>query len=305
MKKLGKPFWIFIGIASIFFLVMIIVSAVLDLGDKISRVHIYLGYAFYGLSSILFIILFIRPLFLVIFSPSFSINHLFNEEQNARKNHRMYRKVSRNLLKEDYIGTEEKEMIESSMTDPLALKKALSHTFDKTIKKELNKMIVEHAETVYLSTAISQNGKLDAVAVITINFRLIKNLVQKCGFRPSYMSLGKLSLNILGTALIAENLEDMNFSEIFPNSTVNALQEVPLLKTVTGSFAQGVGNALLSLRVGIICRNYLFMDLKGLSKREIRKIAFAEAVVLLPRVIAESLKKLPNRLKGVFSKIFN
>jgi uncharacterized membrane protein YcjF (UPF0283 family) len=166
-------------------------------------------------------------------------------------------------------------------------------------------MIVEHAETVYLSTAISQNGKLDAVAVITINFRLIKNLVQKCGFRPSYMSLGKLSLNILGTALIAENLEDMNFSEIFPNSTVNALQEVPLLKTVTGSFAQGVGNALLSLRVGIICRNYLFMDLKGLSKREIRKIAFAEAVVLLPRVIAESLKKLPNRLKGVFSKIFN
>jgi uncharacterized membrane protein len=305
MKKLGKPFWIFIGVASIFFLVMIIVSAVLDLGDKISRVHIYLGYAFYGLSSILFIILFIRPLFLVIFSPSFSINHLFNEEQNARKNHRMYRKVSRNLLKEDYIGNEEKEMIESSMTDPVALKKALSHTFDKTIKKELNKMIVEHAETVYLSTAISQNGKLDAVAVITINFRLIKNLVQKCGFRPSYMSLGKLSLNILGTALIAENLEDMNFSEIFPNSTVNALQEVPLLKTVTGSFAQGVGNALLSLRVGIICRNYLFMDLKGLSKREIRKIAFAEAVVLLPRVIAESLKKLPNRLKGVFSKIFN
>lgn len=305
MKKLGKPFWIFIGIASIFFLVMIIVSAVLDLGDKISRVHIYLGYAFYGLSSILFIILFIRPLFLVIFSPSFSINHLFDEEQNARKNHRMYRKVSRNLLKEDYIGTEEKEMIESAMTDPVALKKALSHTFDKTIKKELNKMIVEHAETVYLSTAISQNGKLDAVAVITINFRLIKNLVQKCGFRPSYMSLGKLSLNILGTALIAENLEDMNFSEIFPNSTVNALQEVPLLKTVTGSFAQGVGNALLSLRVGIICRNYLFMDLKGLSKREIRKIAFAEAVVLLPRVIAESLKKLPNRLKGVFNKIFN
>lgn len=305
MKKMSKPFWVFIGIASVFFLVMIIVSAVLDLGDKISRVHDYLGYAFYGVSSILFIILFVRPLLLVIFSPSFSINHLFDEEQNARKNHRMYRKVSKNLLKESYIEDAEKEMIESSLTDPIALKKALSHTFDKTIKKELNKMIIEHAETVYLSTAISQNGKLDAVAVITINFRLIKNLVQKCGFRPSYVSLGKLSLNILGTALIAENLEDMNFSEIFPNSTINALQEVPLLKTVTGSFAQGVGNALLSLRVGIICRNYLFMDLKGLTKNQIRKVAFAEAVVLLPRVIAESVKKLPNRLKGVFNKIFN
>lgn len=305
MKKMSKPFWIFIGIASVFFLVMIVLSAVLNLGDKIAGVHEYLAYAFYGLSGLLFIILFVRPLFLVLFSPSFSINHLFDEEQNARKNHHMYRKVSKNLLKEDYIKEEEKVMIRESLTDSVALKNALSHTFDKTIKKELNKLIVEHAETVYLSTAISQNGKLDAVAVITINFRLIKNLVRKCGFRPSYVSLSKLSLNILGTALIAENLEDMNFSELFPNSTIKALQEVPLLKTVTGSFAQGVGNALLSLRVGIICRNYLFMDLKGLSKNDIRKIAFAEAVVLLPRVITQSIKKLPNRLKGVFGKIFN
>lgn len=305
MKKMSKPFWVFIGIASVFFLIMMILSAVLDLGDKISRVHVYLGYAFYGVSAILFIILFVRPLFIIIFSPSFSINHLFDDEQNARKNHHMYRKVSKNLLKEDYISDEEKDMIQTSLNDPLALKAALSHVFDKTIKKELNKMIVSHAETVYLTTAISQNGRLDSLAVITINFRLIKELVHKCGFRPSYVSLGKLSINILATALIAENLEDLDFSELFPNSTINALQEIPLLKTVTGSFAQGLGNALLSLRVGIIARNYLFMDLKGLTRRQVRKIAFGEAVVLLPRVIAESVKKMPNRLKSVFGKIFN
>lgn len=305
MKKFGKAFWIFIGIASLFFIVMIIVSAVIDLGEKIEKVHVYIAYAFYAISALLFIILFIRPLFMVLFSPSFSIDHLFTQEQNAKKNYRMYKKVGKNLMEEDYLTDEDKTLIQEAMKDPLALRNALSQVFDTRIKKELNKMIVQHAETVYLSTAISQNGRLDSIAVITINFRLIKNLVKKCGFRPNFMSLGKLSLNVLGTAIIAENLEDMNFSEIFPSSSINALAEMPILKTVTGSFAQGLGNALLSLRVGIICRNYLFMDLKGLSKNQIRKIAFAEAVVLLPRVIGESMKKFPSRLKGVFNKLFN
>lgn len=304
MKKLGKPFWIFIGFASVFFLIMIILSAVLDLGDRIASVHIYLEYAFYGISGILFIILFLRPLLIVLLSPSFSMDHLFTEEQNAKKNYRMYKKVAKNLMKEDYLSEEEKELLSESLNDSLLLKGSLATIFDKTIKRELNKMIIEHAETVYISTAISQNGRLDAIAVIVINLKLIKALVQKCGFRPSYVSLGRLSLNVLSTAIIAENLEDMDFSEVFPSSTLNALQEMPLLKTVTGSFAQGLGNALLSLRVGIICRNYLFMDLKGLDRKQIRKLAFGEAVILLPRVITQSMKKLPSRLKGIFNKIF-
>ncbi|MGE4572220.1 MAG: DUF697 domain-containing protein [Candidatus Izemoplasmatales bacterium] len=304
MKKLGKPFWIFLGIASLFFLVLIILSAVMDLGEKVGRIHLYLEYSLYLVSGLLFLILFIRPLFAVLLSPSFSIDHLFTDEENAKKNFRMYKKVAKNLLDEDYLSEKEKEQIQEHINEPLMLKNALSNVFDTSIKKELNRMIVEHAETVYLSTAISQNGRLDSIAVITINLRLIKNLVKKCGFRPSYMSLGKLSVNVLGTAIIAENLEDMDFSTIFPTSTMNALSEIPLLKTVTGSFAQGLGNALLSLRVGIICRNFLFMDLKGLSKKDIRKLAFAEAVVLLPRVIGESMKKFPSRLKGVFSKLF-
>jgi hypothetical protein len=108
----------------------------------------------------------------------------------------------------------------------------------------------------------------------------------------------------MSTAIIAESLEDMNFSDIFPTTGTNALAEIPIIKTITGSFAQGIGNALLSLRVGIICRNYLFMNIKGLKKNQIRKLAFGEAVILLPRVLTESMKKFPSRLKGLFGKIF-
>jgi len=304
MRKLGKTFWVVIGFASLFFIVLLIVSSVLQLGERLRTVHPYVEYGFYIVSGFLFIILIVRPIFLVIFSPTFSMDSLFSEEENVRKNFSMYRRVSKNLLEEEYLSDEEKESIKVHINDPVELKNCLSDVFDKTIKKELNKLIVTHAESVFLTTAISQNGRLDALAVLTINLKLIKELVIKCGFRPSYPALGKLSFNVLTSAIIAESLEDMKFSELFPQSSLNALAEMPIIKTVNGSLAQGAGNALLSLRVGIICRNYLFMNLKGLTKKEIKRLAFAEALTLFPRVIGESIKKIPKRFKEIFSNIF-
>ncbi|HOP57094.1 MAG TPA: DUF697 domain-containing protein [Bacillota bacterium] len=304
MTKFKKAFWITIGIAALFFAILIIISSVLNIGDKLNGIHPYVAYAFYGISVILFYILIVRPVFLIIFSPTFSMDSLFTDEENARKNYHMYRKVSDNLLKEEYLAKEEKESLQASLSDPVKLKQSLSFVFDQKIKKELNKIIIRHAESVFLSTAISQNGRLDSIAVFTINLKLIKELVLKCGFRPSYASLGRLSFNVLTAAVVAESLEDIDFNELFPSKGLSALSEVPFLKTIIGSFAQGVGNALLSLRVGIICRNYLFMNLKGVDRNKIRKLAFAEAVTLLPGVLAESVKKLPSRFKSIFEKVF-
>lgn len=304
MKKISKTFWITIGIASLFFIVMITLSSVLQLGERLRSVSPYVEYAFYVVAGILFMFLLIRPLFLVLLSPTFSMDTLFDEDANIKKNYAMYKKVSKNLLTEEYLSEEEKELINSNLLIPSGLKTELSKIFDTTIKKELNKIIVSNAETIFLTTAISQNGRLDSLAVITINLRLIKELVMKCGFRPNYPSLGRLSFNVVSAAIIAESLEGINFSELFPSKGLSALEKIPLLNTVTGSFAQGIGNALLSLRVGIICRNYLFMNLKGIPKNEIRKLAFGEAMLLLPKVITESIKKLPSRLKSLFEKVF-
>lgn len=304
MTKFKQSFWVTIGVISLFFFILIILSAVLNLGERLAKVHVYVEYAFYVVSALLFFLLFVRPLFIVLVSPTFSMESLFDEDAYARRNYAMYKKVTKNLLKEDYIPETERSALEKSIDDPNLLKETLSSVFDNTIKKELNKIIVGHAETVFISTAISQNGRLDAVAVLTINLRLIKELVTKCGFRPSYPALGKLSFNVLTSAIVAESLEDMKFSELFPQSSINALAEIPFLKTITGSLAQGSGNALLSLRVGIICRNYLFMNVKGLTKKKVKRLAFAEAVTLFPSVIGESIKKIPKRFKDVFGKIF-
>ncbi|MDD3958321.1 MAG: DUF697 domain-containing protein [Candidatus Izemoplasmatales bacterium] len=304
MKKLGKPFWITVGIGVFFFAVMVILSSVLQLGERLATISPYLAYGFYVVSAILFFILVIRPVCLIIFSPTFSMDSLFSEAENARKNYLMYKKVAKNIAKETYLSDVERESIEDSLSDPMQLKQSLSVVFDQTIKKELNKIIIRNAETVFLSTAISQNGRLDSIAVFTINLKLIKELVLKCGFRPSYPALGRLSFNVLTSAIIAETLEDININELFPNKGLNTLAELPFVKTLLGSLIQGIGNALLSLRVGIICRNYLFMNLKGVPRDKIRKLAFAEAIVLLPGVLAESIKRMPSRIRSIFEKVF-
>jgi hypothetical protein len=303
MKRFSKAFWILTGIGTFIFVVILLLSSVLSLGERVRAVSPILEIGFYVITGFLFLFLIVRPIWLVVFSPTFSMDTLFDEDTNAKRNYLMYRRVAKNLETEPFLSDNQREAIVNSQANPLLLKQTLSTVFDETIKKELNKIIVTHAETVFLTTAISQNGRFDMAAVLIINLRLIKELVMRCGFRPSYAALGKLSVNVMSTAIIAETLEGIDFNELFPSTGVNFLSEIPLLKIVTGSLAQGVGNALLSLRVGIIARNYLFMNLKGQTKKDIRKLAFGEAVLLLPSVLAESLKKLPSRIKAMFEKV--
>ncbi len=71
----------------------------------------------------------------------------------------MYKKVTKNLLQESYVSDTEKSALNAAINDPVLLKNALSEIFDSTIKKEINKIIVSHAESVFISTAISQNGR--------------------------------------------------------------------------------------------------------------------------------------------------
>ncbi len=304
MTKFNKAFWIATGIGAFIFIVLILLSSVLSLGERLRATGAWLEYVFYGVSAILFGLLIVRPVVIVLAAPTFSMDTLFDEDANARKNYHMYRHVTKNLIAGTYLADSQKEELNQAMGDAIQLKKTLSFVFDETVKKELNKIIVRHAETVFLSTAISQNGRLDLIAVLTINLRLIKELVVQCGFRPSYPALGKLSLNVMTSAVVAESLEGLDLNALFPTQTLNALNEIPFLRLLAGSLAQGVGNALLSLRVGIICRNYLFMNLKGIPKSEIRKNAFGEALLLFPSVIGTSIKKLPARLRTIFEKVF-
>ena len=297
MKKRNK-LWIILGIGvAIFFLIML-VGEVLTTGERIGRVHKYLEYGFYGLSIILFYFLILNPLRIILFSPSFSVVTVLDEEN--KRNFKVYKKISQNLIKNNYVTDEDKVLLQEATTVP-EIREKLVQVFNSTIKKEINKIIVNNAKTVLISTAICQNGRFDMLTVLTMNIKMIKEIVLKCGFRPGAVKLGKLSVNVITTALIADSLEGLDFNELFPQTTTNALAEIPLVKPIASSFVNGISNALLTIRIGIVTRKFLFSDGK-LNKSEIRVSAIKESLQLIPGVIKEVLVFLPNKIGKIFSK---
>ncbi len=281
-------------------LFLILISNIMDVGERLRRINVTVEIAFYVVSALLVYFLIINPLRIIIFSPTFQIQTVLDKD--SKKTRRVYRKVAKNIIKKNKI--EESAIIElkQSLKEPEELRLNLMKIYNDNIKKDLNKIIIRNAKTVMISTAISQNGKLDMFTVIAVNLKMIKELVLECGFRPSFTNLGKLSVNVLVTALIADGLEDLNFNELFPTSTTSFLADIPLIKPIMSSVMQGISNALLTLRIGLVTRRFLFSDLKEVSKKEIRRDALKESIRMLPVIVKESIVVFPERIRSFFRK---
>ena len=297
MKKL-KKLWIVVGIGIMIFFMIILISDIIAAGEKIRKISPYLEYGFYVLTVLLFYFLIFNPLRIILFSPSFSIVTVVDEENE--KNLKVYKRIVKTLKDAKSINEDDVKRLESCETSG-ELREELSLVFNSSIKKEINRIIRKNAKTVLVSTAICQSGKLDMYTVISINIKMIKEIVVKCGFRPSYPKLGKLAVRVFSTALIAESLEGLDFSDIFPQSTVNYLADVPLVKPIATSLIGGISNALLTLRVGVVTRNYLFSEGK-LNKDEIRTRAIKESLKIIPGVIQDAFAYFPNKIIKAFTK---
>ena len=300
MKKKINIFWILIGIGVLIFLLLILVSNVLDVGEKLRNINKYLEYGFYVLSVLLLYFLIINPIRIILFAPTFSIVTVLDEENN--KNYKVYKKVAKTLLENKDLDENDKLKIKSGLTNKEELKETISRIYDSSIKKQINKIILKNAKTVFISTAISQNGKLDMLTVLSINIKMIKDIVNRSGFRPSYAKLGKLSIRVLSTALIAENLEGLDFTDVFPQSTTSFLAEVPLVKPIASSVLNGLSNALLTLRVGICTRRYLFSDMNKVTQDDIRKRSIKESVMMLPILVKDCISFFPEKIAKLFKK---
>ena len=171
-----------------------------------------------------------------------------------------------------------------------------------SVKRRIRKIIVKNAKTVLLSTAISQNSKLDMYSTVAVNLKMIREIVEACGFRPNMKNLSKLTLKVASTALIAEGLDSLKLEDILPTNTISAIANVPLLKPVLSSFSQGVINALMTIRIGLVCRGFLFSDAKNVSKMMIRAEAFKEALIILPIVVGEVVTFFPSKIVKLFSR---
>ena len=299
-EKKQNRFWYFIASGVILLFLLILISSVINVGERLRNISIYLEYGFYVLAIVLVYVLIINPVRIILVSPAFSIETVMDKPSKRR--YQTYKKVANNLIARDDISQKEKDKLKETMGNAEALQSTLNEIYNSTMKKMMNKVIMKNAKTVLISTAISQNGRLDLFTVLVVNIKMIKELVVMCGFRPSYKNLAKLTVNVFTTALIAEGLENVNINDLIPTSTANMLGEIPLIKPVMSSVSQGITNGLLTIRIGIVTRKFLFADSKELTKNDIRKGAFIESMKLLPILIKDSIVSLPQKFFDMFKR---
>lgn len=155
-----------------------------------------------------------------------------------------------------------------SLTDRADLDpKAAVEVYLAQLKTLTTPMIVENANAIFLTTAISQNGSLDSLVVFYTMLRMVWQLAAIYQTRPSLLSLGKLYLQVASVILMARTLEDSDLIEyqmeplitsIIGESIASAIPGmVPISNLVVSSLMEGAINAFLTLRVGIIAQEYL------------------------------------------------
>ncbi len=160
------------------------------------------------------------------------------------------------------------------------------------------------ASQVFVTTAISQNGSLDALLVLAAQSKLILEIARVYFQRPTVRDLIFLYTNVGATAFIAGELEDLDLSEqvqpVITSVLGSAAGAIPGLGAATNLFVNsvvtGTGNAFLTLRVGVITKQYCRATVLP-ERRIIRRVAVLEAASMLGTIARDGAK----RVAGAFA----
>ncbi len=152
------------------------------------------------------------------------------------------------------------------------------------------------ASTMFVTTAVSQNGRLDVLMVLAEQTLLIWRVVHIYNQRPALRDFGRLYANVAATLFVTGQLEDLDIREqVEPviraaaGSAVAGL--VPGLASVasivTHSVLDGTANAYLTLRVGIICQTYC-RSTTAVDRGKARRHASLAAASMLGSIVSAS-----------------
>ena len=163
------------------------------------------------------------------------------------------------------------------------------------LSAEADSVVRRTASTVFLSTALMQNGRLDGLIVLFTQIDMVRRIARIYVQRPSPRELVRLYANVAGTAFVASGLESLDLGEMVAPLAVSV---VPALKSgipgmsgisalLVKCVSTGAANAFLTLRVGEVARRYCELTSRS-SPEMIRKSATAAAVQHLGRIVREN-----------------
>jgi hypothetical protein len=164
------------------------------------------------------------------------------------------------------------------------------------LEKEADTMIKQNATAVFITTAISQSGRLDALTVLIAQFRMIWQVAQIFYQRPMLREMTQLYANVAATAFVAGEISDIDVSrQVEPiitsvlgaslTGTIPGVNRVASI--VTNSLLTGSANAYLTLRVGAIAKKYCG-SLVRKERGAVRRSSTLEAARMLTKIVMDS-----------------
>ncbi|MDZ7756477.1 DUF697 domain-containing protein [Rhodohalobacter sp.] len=169
----------------------------------------------------------------------------------------------------------------------------------RLLNKESDKSIKRTANRAFITTAISQNGALDALFILGLQFRLIWEIAHIYAQRPTIKDLSYLYTNVMVTAFIASSIDEAEYYEIVESSMSqgigSVLSFVPGTSMVINSVITGSSNAFLTLRVGKVAQQYCGTLVKK-RRQSIRNSATAEAAKMLAGIVYNGTKIVVNHI---------
>jgi hypothetical protein len=164
----------------------------------------------------------------------------------------------------------------------------------EVLDNDANAIIKQMATTVFLTTAVSQSGRLDTLLVLGAQSRMVYRVARLYYQRPSVRELLHLYANVAATSFVAGELDDLELHQMIQPvvaGTVGALGgAIPGFQIMTSimvnSLLSGSANAFLTLRVGIIAKDYCG-SLVAQPRTQVRRAATAEAARLLSGIVKD------------------
>lgn len=234
--------------------VILLLGNIIIIGEKIASLsHVaWAEYAFYALILIVFYAVVIRSVIRVHRAPqipALSIDGEWDTAQLIAFGHKLadncnyipkdktcpgLRKLHQQKIREDLerYATDKEELVQI-LSDELKLRIEGGELREASGPRAedmhsvriigINRRIIEWAKSVFMITAISQNGRLDTVSVLYMNYKMIEDVIIASGFRPTRQQLFRQYVNILVTSLMtfvaSEVFKDMGSVAPFESLT--------------------------------------------------------------------------------------
>lgn len=277
---------------------------------KFYEMNEYVGYGVGAACLLLYIFVFIVPVFKIMHTGYFVTNvNAYTARQAQRHNKKLRHELARKIIdltsKVEGVGWYNSEVvgklaIAMQTHDEEGIKERLTELYTGCVKKSAKELIFKSSLKSAMYSAISQTAKIDAALVVFVNMQLIKDIVFLYGFRPSDAKLAKIFIRVLQNSLISYGVSSLQIGNTVVRTMGEAVRGIPILgsaiSAIVDSSVQGLTNGTLTTVIGFQTIKYLNEEyrlqniLDGVEVAETQE-EFAEACEELEKELKKEQKR--------------